>query len=137
MKISYAALLLVLIACAQTPPASIAPPQEIELVQSDYPNRPQYEPPPTGPSDTTEVRLEATAQGFLPAEIIVDSDKPIRLVVLSTDSDHTFVLEELGINEELPLGEDVIIELTPPQGTYVFISDIDPGQTVKGTLVAR
>ncbi len=136
--IALIALLLLLIACneeirqapqpVQIPQIEIAPPMAV-------PDKPQYEPPPTSPKETgevVEIKMEAKNFEFLPSEIKVKKGDRVKLIITSQDVTHTFTLHAFGIEEELPVGQDVEIEFLADQaGTFAFYCNV-PGHSKQG-----
>jgi plastocyanin domain-containing protein len=64
------------------------------------------------------VELTVTPAGFEPANVAVKAGKPVRLVI-TRKTDKTcateLVLEDLGINQPLPLDTPVTVEFTPSE----------------------
>ena len=60
--------------------------------------------------------------GFDPDEIRVKKGEPVRLILISMDVTHVFVIEALGINTgEIHPGQQVVVEFTPEtEGVYLF-----------------
>lgn len=95
------------------------------------PEKPEYEPPPTPPRyDATASagvahKIEARLLEFLPSEIKVRKGDKVRLVITARDTDQHFYLDAFGIEEPLPLGEDVIIEfIAGKPGKYIYRSNV-------------
>lgn len=83
-------------------------------------------PTPGGPQ---RVSIEVTDQGFQPPVVVVQSGVPVTLVVKRTESRTCateLVLKEHGINQPLPLNEEVEITFTPAQsGELVYACAMD------------
>ncbi len=136
-------LFLVLIACAK--PEAPAPQPvvtEMEIVkETPIPEKPQYEPPPTAPTEAenvVEIKMEAKMFEFLPSEIKVNKGDKVKLTITATDVPHTFALVAYGIDEELPVGQDVIVEFTADkEGTFTFTCGVPghEGSGMKGKLI--
>ncbi len=71
---------------------------------------------PAAPAPSNTVTLEVTEQGFVPANVVVAKDKPVKLVV-TRKTDNTcateIVIEDFGIRQKLPLNEPVTVTFTP------------------------
>jgi len=144
MKIKLASIvfitLLFLAACG-TAPTEVKPAERGGIPQikitppSPLPEKPQYEPPPSAPT-VVEMKIEAKQFTFLPNEIKVAKGSHVKLIITSTDVPHTFTLDAFGIDEELPVGQDVVIEFDASKtGTFIFNCK-KPGHTdMKGKLV--
>ena len=62
------------------------------------------------------IRIQVTARGFEPARVRIARDETTTLVVTRKTQftcAREIVIDELGIHEDLPLGEPVLITLTP------------------------
>ena len=62
------------------------------------------------------IRIQVTARGFEPARVRIGRDEATTLVVTRKTQftcAREIVIDELGIHEDLPLGEPVRITLTP------------------------
>ncbi|MBP9827682.1 cupredoxin domain-containing protein [Patescibacteria group bacterium] len=84
-------------------------------------------------------KLAVTDFAFTPNVITVPADKLIEITIDVLEGEHTFVAEELGINEELTLGE--ILSFTSPStpGRYTFYCGIGPnrGLGMEGVIVVE
>ncbi|MBW2969690.1 cupredoxin domain-containing protein [Candidatus Woesearchaeota archaeon] len=139
-KLTILLTLLLLAACAQEVqerPTTI-PQIEITVPKADFPDKPQYEPPPSAPVEkTTEHKIDATIDGYKPSEITVNKGDKVKLTVLAIDIPHAFTMPAYNINEELKVGEDVIIEFTADkEGTFTFYCD-KPGHDMRGKLTVK
>lgn len=75
------------------------------------------------------VELTVTSKGFEPANVKVKAGRPVRLVI-TRKTDKTcakeIVLEDLGINQPLPLDTPVTVEFTPSEaGTLRYACAMD------------
>jgi len=133
-------LFLILVACAgEEPTVRPGPPMvDIDIVApKPVPAKPEYEPPPTGP-EVEEIRIEAKMFDFLPSEIKVKRGTVVRLIITSVDVKHTFTVPEYGIDEELEVGKDVVIEFIADRpGQFGYYCDISghSQQGMKGKLI--
>ena len=75
--------------------------------------------PPAAPN-VHDVTIVAKKFGFEPSEIQVVAGEPVRLVLRTVDSAHSFAIRELKIDIPIPTGGDpVVAEFTaPPAGRY-------------------
>jgi plastocyanin domain-containing protein len=85
-----------------------------------------------------QVRIAVTEKGFEPASVTVQAGQPVTLLV-TRKTDRTcateLVLEEHGIDEELPRGRTVAIRFTPEQtGTLQYACGMD---MIKGQIVVQ
>lgn len=73
---------------------------------------------PAGKSGIHTVELTVTSKGFEPANVKVKAGQPVRLVV-TRKTDKTcakeLILDDLGINQPLPLDTPVTVEFTPSE----------------------
>jgi plastocyanin len=75
------------------------------------------------------VELTVTSKGFEPADVKVKAGQPVRLVV-TRKTDKTcakeLILDDLGINQPLPLDTPVTVEFTPSEaGTLRYACAMD------------
>lgn len=82
--------------------------------------------------------VTVTADGFVPARIVVNRDTPVKLLV-TRKTDQTcakeIVIAEYGIRHPLPLGQPVTIEFTPTRsGQLRYACAMD---MVAGVLVVE
>ncbi len=92
--------------------------------------------PASGPT-ITDVVVSARYAAFQPATITVAKGETISLQVTSTDSPHTFTIDELGINVSVGGGNTVTREITIDQaGTFTFYCSVPGhrGAGMEGTL---
>ncbi|MBI4146248.1 cupredoxin domain-containing protein [Candidatus Woesearchaeota archaeon] len=132
-------LLLVLAACAnEVQPVQPRPMPNIDIsIPSSLPDRPRYEPPPTSPTAMPTVvrhEIEATRAEFLPSEIKVKKGTYVKLVITAVDVAQRFTMPTYGVDEPLPVGQDITIEfLADREGSYTFYSEGHKG--MEGRLV--
>ena len=73
---------------------------------------------PVGKNGVSTVELTVTSKGFEPANVKVKAGHPVRLVV-TRKTDKTcateIILDDLGINQPLPLNTPVTVEFTPSE----------------------
>jgi plastocyanin domain-containing protein len=73
---------------------------------------------PAGKSGIRIVEVTVTSKGFEPADVKVKAGHPVRLVV-TRKTDKTcateLVMDDLGINQPLPLDTPVTVEFTPSE----------------------
>ncbi len=136
-------LLVMLVACAAKPvlqPVQTQPVmQEIKIVEQEtaMPAKPLYEPPPTGPEGVdVEIKIDAKQFAFLPDDLVARKGDKVRLIITSQDMTHRFIMPSYGIDEELPQGQDVVIEFTADKsGDFTFSCIPEHAkQGMKGTL---
>ncbi len=130
-------ILLMLAACGAELPQpkqeAVIPQMEIFTAPS-MPDKPKYEPPPSTPTEATEITMEAKMYEFLPNEIKVNKGENVRLIITAQDINHKFIIPAYNINKELKHAEDTIIEFkADKEGTFTFYCDI-PGHDMKGKL---
>ncbi len=75
------------------------------------------------------VELTVTSKGFEPADVKVKAGHPVRLVV-TRKTDQTcakeIILDDLGVNQPLPLDTPVTVEFTPSEsGTLRYACSMD------------
>jgi cytochrome c oxidase subunit 2 len=61
------------------------------------------------------ITVHAKRYRFLPAEITVSKDEPVRLILISDDVDHGLAVRDLGIRADMPKGKRVEVMVTPAQ----------------------
>ena len=91
---------------------------------------------PTRPSDG-QLEITASSFQFQPRDIAIYPDESVLLVLHSTDGRHTFTVDELSVDVEIPAGEQVTSELTTAKlGTFTFYCAVEGHreQGMKGTL---
>lgn len=99
------------------------------LVDEEINVTPETEPSPDAPPS---LEIDAVDLQFLPSEVHVPANVEVTLVVTNEgQARKTFVISELGIDVELPVGKTVKIAVNAPQGVYEFYSDV-PGQQAAG-----
>ena len=84
---------------------------------------------PIGKNGVSTVALTVTSKGFEPANVKVKAGHPVRLVV-TRKTDKTcateLILDELGVNQPLPLDTPVTVEFTPSEsGTLRYACAMD------------
>ena len=73
------------------------------------------------PATPVEIKITAKRFEFEPKLITVQKGKPVRLLITSTDVQHGFAIEELGINKKLKPNEVTVVEFTPTRvGRFPF-----------------
>lgn len=138
-KILTLFVLLLLIACAKevSQPQPTIPKIDI-IAPPSLPEKPQYEPPPTMPTETgntVEIQMEAKNYEFLPTEISANKGDKVKLTITAQNAGHTFTLPQFNIDKELKLGEDEVIEfLADKEGTFVFYCKTHPSMKGKLTI---
>ena len=60
-----------------------------------------------------EIKVTAKQFSFEPNPIVVKKGVPVKLFVTSTDVKHGISIPAFGVNKDLPVGEETIIEFTP------------------------
>jgi plastocyanin domain-containing protein len=84
---------------------------------------------PAGKNGIRTVELTVTSKGFEPADVKVKAGHPVRLVV-TRKTDKTcateIILDDLGVNQPLPLDTPVTVEFTPSEsGTLRYACAMD------------
>ncbi len=87
------------------------------------------------------IRMEAFQYGFKPDPVVVSRGEKVRLVITSTDVVHGIMIRELGINEKLPPGKEVMVEFQADEsGTFIIHCSIfcGPGHgKMHGQLIVQ
>ena len=79
-----------------------------------------------------EIGLSASYPKFQPSRIEVTKDKVTHLKLTSADTNHTFTVDELGINISIPSGKTVSQDITVSKaGTFTFYCSV-PGHRQAG-----
>ena len=95
-------------------------------------------PSPVASSGVQEVAITVTDAGFVPAEVKVDKDRPIRLTVTrKTDATcaREMIFKEVAVKQDLPLDQAVTVDLpAQPSGTLHYACSMD---MIKGTVVVQ
>ncbi|HZH78359.1 MAG TPA: cupredoxin domain-containing protein [Archangium sp.] len=84
---------------------------------------------PVGKNGVRTVEVTVTSKGFEPANVKVKAGHPVRLVV-TRKTEKTcateIILDDLGINQPLPLDTPVTVEFTPSEsGTLRYACAMD------------
>jgi plastocyanin domain-containing protein len=84
---------------------------------------------PAGKNGVHTVELTVTSKGFEPADVKVKAGHLVRLVI-TRKTDKTcakeIILDDLGINQPLPLDTPVTVEFTPSEtGTLRYTCSMD------------
>lgn len=84
---------------------------------------------PVGKNGVRTVEVTVTSKGFEPANVQVKAGHPVRLVV-TRKTEKTcateIILDDLGINQPLPLDTPVTVEFTPSEsGTLRYACAMD------------
>lgn len=92
-------------------------------------------------TEETQVRqIKAYNSAYDPAQIEVQMKKPVKIIVTSLDSEHTFTIDALNISTVIKAGGTEIIEFTPETASeYTFYSNIlvDKEKGMTGKLVVK
>ena len=95
-------------------------------------------PTPVASSGVQEVQLTVTDAGFVPAQVQVAKDRPIRLTVTRKTAQTCateIVFKEIDVKHDLPLDQAVTIDLpAQPSGTLNYACGMD---MIKGALVVQ
>ena len=89
----------------------------------------------------TEIQITAEKYDFKPDTITVKKGDQVKLVITAMDRDHGFKIDAFHINQKLPKGQPVTVELTADQaGIFPFqcsqFCGLGHGK-MKGTLVVE
>ena len=89
----------------------------------------------------TEIQITAEKYDFKPDTITVKKGDQVKLVITAMDRDHGFKIDAFHINQKLPKGQPVTVELTADQaGKFPFqcsqFCGLGHGK-MKGTLVVE
>lgn len=69
---------------------------------------------PAKPAGTVqEIKVIAKRYEFIPSIIEVKANVPVRLILTSEDVTHGFAIKEFGIDKQVELGKETIVEFTP------------------------
>ncbi len=92
-------------------------------------------------TEETQVRqVKAYNSAYDPAQIEVQIKKPVKIIVTSLDSEHTFTIDALNISTVIKAGGTEIIEFTPETASeYTFYSNIlaDKEKGMTGKLIVK
>ncbi|MGI5819191.1 MAG: cupredoxin domain-containing protein [Armatimonadota bacterium] len=90
---------------------------------------------------TRVVRVEAKRYEFVPATIVVEQGRPVRLHITATDVMHGFDVEGMEVDVRLPPNETQTVEFTPAEaGEYHVHCSVycGPGHgEMHGALIVR
>jgi cytochrome c oxidase subunit II len=68
-----------------------------------------------------EIRMTAKQFEFVPSVIQVKQGIPVRLLIVSQDVTHSFVLDAFKVNESVESGKVTVVDFTPDKtGTFEF-----------------
>ncbi len=77
------------------------------------------------PAALVEIKISARRFEFEPKLITVQKGNPVRLLITSTDVQHGFAIEELGIDKKLKPGAITVVEFTPTRvGRFPFACSV-------------
>lgn len=89
-------------------------------------------PNPSPEASSLTFEITAIDLQFQPSRIQIPADVDFTIVVKNEGvARKTFVIPELGVDEELPAGETISVVVNAPKGVYEFYSDV-PGQQAAG-----
>ena len=96
------------------------------------------EPAPPPPAGAVVIPIQVDAEGFHPADAKAAADKPVRLVFKRTSDKgcgQQVVFPALKIQKDLPLGEDVPVDVTmPASGKLAFTCGMG---MLKGSVIVE
>ena len=130
---SFILLPIMLIGCAWQSTTPTPAPAPVPTPPTPAP-APTPTPSPTPKAAETEIVVTVKYATFQPSTITVFKDQPVRLIITSTDTSHTFIIAELGIDVAVPAGQTVIKEFTVEKqaGTFPFYCDVPGHQSAGG-----
>ena len=77
------------------------------------------------PATPIEIKMTARRFEFEPKLITVQKGKPVRLLITSTDVQHGFAIDELGIKKKLTPNAVTVVEFTPTRvGRFPFACSV-------------
>ena len=77
------------------------------------------------PATSIEIKMTARRFEFEPKLITVQKGKPVRLLITSTDVQHGFAIDELGIKKKLTPNAVTVVEFTPTRvGRFPFACSV-------------
>jgi cytochrome c oxidase subunit II len=95
--------------------------------------------PAQTPESPVEIKITAKQFAFEPKTISVKKGKPVRLLITSTDVEHGFALEDLGINQKIKANATTTVEFTPTRvGRFPFSCSVYCGadhEEMSGELI--
>ena len=132
-------LLLTVAACSQSTQMDQPDGQQMQQPEQDEQPQVPQEPqdPPTGEpadeeapqEDVKEFTMEAKQFEFVPSTITVNEGDTVRLLITSTDVEHGIAIPEFGVNQDLPVGEEVVVEFVADQtGEFNMFCSVYCGQ---------
>lgn len=86
------------------------------------------------------IQVKTSQYKFDPSQIEISYGEKVKLQVVSLDSEHTFTVDELNVNQTILPGESEIIEFTPAKtGEYTYYSNIveDKAKGMAGKLIVK
>lgn len=93
---------------------------------------------------TTEVekvtQVKVYKYAFDPAQLEAKVGEKVKLEITSLDTEHTFTIDELNINQKITTGGTAVVEFTPTQlGEFTYYSNIleDKGKGMVGKLTVK
>lgn len=86
-----------------------------------------------------EIKITARKFEFEPKTISVQTGTPVRLLITSTDVEHGFAIDDLGINQKIKPNATTVVEFTPTQaGRFQFSCSVVCGgghDEMRGELI--
>ncbi len=82
-----------------------------------------------------EIKMDASEFRFDPNTITAKVGQPVRVLVTNTGAlEHTFTINDLGVDEPTPIGQTITVEFTPTKsGTFELICTV-PGHKEAGMV---
>ncbi|HKZ49878.1 MAG TPA: cupredoxin domain-containing protein [Candidatus Nanoarchaeia archaeon] len=97
-------------------------------------------PTPTPTGEVKEFTIDEKAFAITPATITVNEGDTVKLTVISEDIQHTFTIDELGVNEPISAGAAKTFEFVASQkGTFKYYCAVDAhrAQGMEGTITVQ
>ncbi|MBI2303135.1 MAG: cupredoxin domain-containing protein [Chloroflexi bacterium] len=92
----------------------------------------------TTPGGIREIAVTEKLATFSPATITVAKGEKVRLKLTSADLGHTFTVDELGIDINVPAGQTVTQEITAQkEGTFTLYCRPHRSQGMTGSFVVK
>ena len=90
--------------------------------------------PSSGDAGAANAEVTLTSFRFEPSEISIEAGEDLRVANEDATVDHTFTIEDQGVDEIVPAGEDASVRADLPSGTYTVICRFHVQQGMEATL---
>ncbi len=119
--------------------ATITTPEGVDIVVGVDPKDTGIKDVPLGETIANTVSMESGNFFFTPNVINAAPGQKIEITFAKNAGFHTFVIDEIGLNQQIKAGNKVIFEAPTEPGSYAFYCDIGSHRDLgmEGTLIVK